>query len=405
MRDDAVWCFGWTCLAADIWAGSSPVILPGPERTIKAECGWRGRGGICCDAQADVFPIVAAAAKPVVDWLAGALVGVVARVAGDKLLGTPQQRAIHAACEAAVERAVHDVSAAGASEEDIVHALALTQRLVGLRDLVDLKAAGSTRQRVPLAEWQQRFDELGYDPQTFPVSFEQLVDRITVYLQEELRAHARDRGSPLFGSAVLDDLDVVISTVREIARVFQGWSVARLLPLSAAVKSALDGQRGHCEAIGRPFFTPDLLLALLTMPGRVAQCFDEAEPASAGRVRSQLLFYTARLPAGTAGGFVPFDWVEREDVLCRAKTRKPALSWCFLRSLGCSPVLADQALDGLSALDPGGHVDRLAGLVQRRSLCPRLVGPVIVVVLGILSQDLPEVPFAVDQQMAGALAT
>ena len=290
------------------------VIASDFERTIKGECGWRGRGGICCDAQTDVFPIVAAAAKPVVDWLTGALVGVVARAAGDKFLGTPQQRAIHAACEAAVERAVHDVSAAGASEEDIVHALALTQRLVGLRDLVDLKAAGSTRQRVPLAEWQQRFDELGYDPQTFPVSFEQLVDRITVYLQEELRAHARDRGSPLFGSAVLDDLDVVISTVREIARVFQGWSVARLLPLSAAVKSALDGQRGYCEAIGRPFFTPDLLLALLTMPGRVAQCFDEAEPASAGRVRSQLLFYTARLPAGTAGGFVPFDWVEREDV-------------------------------------------------------------------------------------------
>ena len=91
--------------------------------------------------------------------------------------------------------------------------------------------------------------------------------------------------------------------------------------------------------------------------------------------------------------------------LCRAKTRTLALSWCFLRSLGCSPVLADQALDGLSALDPGGHVDRLAGIVQRGSLCPRLVGPVIVVVLGVLGQDLPEVPFAIDQQMAGALAS
>jgi hypothetical protein len=44
--------------------------------------------------------------------------------------------------------------------------------------------------------------------------------------------------------------------------------------------------------------------------------------------------------------------------LCRAKTRTPALSWCFLRSLCCPPVLADQALDGLSALDPGGHIDR-----------------------------------------------
>jgi len=89
--------------------------------------------------------------------------------------------------------------------------------------------------------------------------------------------------------------------------------------------------------------------------------------------------------------------------LCRAKPRTPALNWCFLRSLGCSPILADQALDGLSALDPGGHLDRLAGLVQRRSLFPRLVWPVIVIVLGVLGQDVPKVLFAVDQQVVEAL--
>jgi hypothetical protein len=60
-------------------------------------------------------------------------------------------------------------------------------------------------------------------------------------------------------------------------------------------------------------------------------------------------------------------------------------------------------LYGLPALDPGGHIDRLAGLVQRRSLCPRLVGPVIVVVLGVPGQDLPEVLLAVDEQVVGAL--
>jgi hypothetical protein len=62
------------------------------------------------------------------------------------------------------------------------------------------------------------------------------------------------------------------------------------------------------------------------------------------------------------------------EILCRAKNRMSALSWCFLRSLGCSPVFDDQALDGLPALDPGGHIDRLAGLVQLRSLFSRLVG-------------------------------
>ena len=57
----------------------------------------------------------------------------------------------------------------------------------------------------------------------------------------------------------------------------------------------------------------------------------------------------------------------------------------------------------MSALDPGGHLDRLAGLVQRRSLFPRLVWPVIVIVLGVLGQDVPKVLFAVDQQVVEAL--
>jgi hypothetical protein len=55
-------------------------------------------------------------------------------------------------------------------------------------------------------------------------------------------------------------------------------------------------------------------------------------------------------------------------------------------------------VDGLPALDPGGDIDRLAGLVQRRSLFPRLVGPTFVVVLRVLGQDLPKVLFTVDQQ-------
>jgi hypothetical protein len=91
----------------------------------------------------------------------------------------------------------------------------------------------------------------------------------------------------------------------------------------------------------------------------------------------------------------------RQAVPCQ--NSHTVLSWCFLRSLGCSPVLADQALDSLPPLDPGGRIDHLAGLVQRRPLFPRLVGPVIVVVLRVLGQDLPEVLFAVDQQVVEAL--
>ena len=53
----------------------------------------------------------------------------------------------------------------------------------------------------------------------------------------------------------------------------------------------------------------------------------------------------------------------------------------FLCSSGRSPVLADQALDDVGALDPGGHIDRPAGLMHWRSLSARLVGPMFAAVL------------------------
>ena len=60
-----------------------------------------------------------------------------------------------------------------------------------------------------------------------------------------------------------------------------------------------------------------------------------------------------------------------------------------------SPVFADQDLDGISALDPGGQIDRLARFLQRSSLSPGLMGTMLVIVLCILDQDLPQVPFTV----------
>jgi hypothetical protein len=47
-------------------------------------------------------------------------------------------------------------------------------------------------------------------------------------------------------------------------------------------------------------------------------------------------------------------------------------------------------LDGLPAFDPGGHIDGLTGLVQRRSLFPATVRSMFVVVLRVLSEDLPQ---------------
>jgi alkylation response protein AidB-like acyl-CoA dehydrogenase len=72
------------------------------------------------------------------------------------------------------------------------------------------------------------------------------------------------------------------------------------------------------------------------------------------------------------GHLIPerFGGLGTRDFLCRAKTGTRALNWYFLLPLACSAVLADQALDDLSAPDPGGQVDGLAGLMQRWSLFP-----------------------------------
>jgi hypothetical protein len=99
------------------------------------------------------------------------------------------------------------------------------------------------------------------------------------------------------------------------------------------------------------------------------------------------------------GGYTP---AEQQRVPCQNSHTGSELVLLFL--LRGSVVLADQAVDDLSAPDAGSHVNRLAGLVQRRSLFPRLVRPMTVVMPRILGKDPPEVSFAVDQQVVEALA-
>ena len=74
-----------------------------------------------------------------------------------------------------------------------------------------------------------------------------------------------------------------------------------------------------------------------------------------------------------------------------------------LSSSGRSPILVDQAVDGLTACDPAGHVDRLAGFMKRRSLSARLVRTMFAVMPRVLGQDPPEVPLAEDQQVVQTL--
>ncbi|WP_326955134.1 hypothetical protein [Amycolatopsis sp. NBC_01286] len=99
----------------------------------------------------------------------------------------------------------------------------------------------------------------------------------------------------------------------------QGNSLAHLVELSGELQQALNFVRDACKAQNRIFYTSDLLVTLLDLPGkRAAQCFDEATHiGQAVSIREQL--------AATLGDdrhhepFVPFTWLERSDVQLAAE--------------------------------------------------------------------------------------
>jgi hypothetical protein len=74
----------------------------------------------------------------------------------------------------------------------------------------------------------------------------------------------------------------------------------------------------------------------------------------------------------------------------------------FSCSLSCSPVLADQAAENLTALDPGSDIDGAARLL-RRILPQDLMRAMVGLVAGELRQDRSEMPFAEDQDGIQAL--
>ena len=120
------------------------------------------------------------------------------------------------------------------------------------------------------------------------------------------------------------------------------------------------------------------LAGSLTRPqAQVLACLGEG--LSNAQIAARLYLSEARVKGYVSRMLDRLGCANRAQAVCRARTRTITLSWCFLCLSGCSPVLADQAVDDVPVPDPGGHIDRLAGLVQRRSLFPRLVRPMLVV--------------------------
>jgi hypothetical protein len=88
----------------------------------------------------------------------------------------------------------------------------------------------------------------------------------------------------------------------------------RSVPMAGALRSVLDVARDSCASKGRAFYTPDLMLALIDLPGgRTVVCLEVARPGASKEVRAWLYETIAALSDG-ADPFRPFEWIERPEV-------------------------------------------------------------------------------------------
>ncbi|MBL1104553.1 hypothetical protein JK361_08075 [Streptomyces sp. 5-8] len=271
---------------------------------------------------------------PVAGALARALLGPVGARIGRVVLGPAERRALEKACRAALERAVGDLREEGATREEADHVLGLLQRLMEEVEPEDMPlfaplrapdpsvaaahagtggepGAPDTERTGAVLVWRQAAERAGQDPDTFPMAFDHLVERLFTHMRAEVTEAAATLGSPLFPRVVLTRLERLDTSFRALVAAVH-TAAAPLIPLAEPLRQALDTAREVCRTSRRAFVTPDLLLALLSIPyGRTAACFDSVRPALADTVRHMLQRY---LTTTEFGPFHPFDWAERADV-------------------------------------------------------------------------------------------
>ena len=140
--------------------------------------------------------------------------------------------------------------------------------------------------------------------------------------QECARVAGQD-GNALFGRLVIANLERLRGDVAVISGQVNNDRLSRFLPIEAAVLRNLEDARLKCQVADREFYTPDLLLALIEIPGgRVARCFELVQKGLGEDIRRRLRHYADSLRADAAGPYRVFDWTERPDV-----QRAQLLAW------------------------------------------------------------------------------
>ena len=255
----------------------------------------------------------------IVSTAADRLAGFVADRFSQWVLGPKDKRVIERACRAAVRRAAEE---AGLTSDD-------TQRLVGLLDAV-VKEIGAPGAPViafaggpnldAMRMWEQAARVRGQDPATYPVEFGALVSRVMALIPEELAIEAGQADSPVFERVMVAHIRQLTQDMEHLRTAADDIRQARSVLLAGEVGQALDAAKAVSRAANRAFLSPDLVLALLQLPDRVAiDCCDAARPGLGEQLRAQLLRY---LENTQPGPFREFLWIERPDV-----RRAQQLAW------------------------------------------------------------------------------
>ena len=266
--------------------------------------------------------------------LAGALAGPLVEPK-DGVLGTAEQRAIKKACRDAVKEVVETFSE-NLNDSELVLVLTI------LDDTLERLPGGA----LPLVEghgddtaveaWRDAFIDGGGDVATLPIAFGPFVEALLVVLPRKLREEAARHGSPLFEQIAVADLE----RLRHDAAAVRAATV----PLAAELEHALDRSYAACRATDTPYFTPHLLLALLSLADRIVlDCFDRTQPGLGTEVREQLTRYVAGVAARERTGYAAFRWIEREDI-----RRAQILAAEFGSPVVTAPLLLAGVLDAPS---------------------------------------------------------
>jgi hypothetical protein len=252
--------------------------------------------------------------ETVIGKVASNVAASVATRAGERVLGSPEQRAFENACRGAIREATDSlVKEKHLGRDETVHLLQLLDMVVTSRgsegvDWVD-SGDGSL-----LADWIGTARLQGLDPSTLP-ELSNLIERVRAAIPIFLREHGKHDKSALFNRVTLEALDELVQESRSLQEhMTHVVSAAKLVPMAPYVQAALDAVLTQCRAKHVPFVTPHVLVALLDIEGgRVQPCLDSLDGEQSRAMVTRLRNYVRRNDARRQP-FRAFSWYERDDI-------------------------------------------------------------------------------------------